>query len=378
MPSVFFISLMAGSAWGGSEELWYRSALLALRKGWKVGCAVYHWPAKEARMKQLEDAGARIIWLPNKGRSKRNLLERVQNKLSKKKLKAMIPSLPFGDYDISVVNCGAFEITTPEWRDAWRYMERLVLLVHNYREGEVFGGAKGEAIRNWTGHAERNLFASRRIPEVLKIHSGIDVPRSEVLLNPITFAPPKEAMPYPELHPGYRFVMLAALDSGRKAQDRLIAALSSDKWKARNWTLHLYGEGPDRPALAAQIAKEEMVARIFLEGHTANVRGVLESAHLLLQMTHIDAMPLSVVEAMALARPVVVSRIGDMPYWLEEGRNGWISEDASVASIDAALEKAWSKRGEWALVGHNAFQTFQARFPASVEEVFLRQLFVFA
>ena len=57
MPSVFFISLMAGSPWGGSEELWYRTALLATQKGWKVGCAVYHWKEKESKMDLLQQAG---------------------------------------------------------------------------------------------------------------------------------------------------------------------------------------------------------------------------------------------------------------------------------------------------------------------------------
>ncbi len=376
MPSVFFISLMAGSPWGGSEELWYRSALLAARKGWKVGCAVYHWSAKEAKMKTLEEAGATIYWLPNKGRAKRNLVERLQNKWSKRRLKRLIPQLPFNEYERTVVNCGAFEISTPEWREAYRYLGSFVLLVHNYKEGEVFTGAKAEAIRNWTGKAQHNLFASRRIPEVLQANSQISVPRAGVLLNPITFAPPREAAPYPPEAGSYRMVMLAALDRGRKAQDQLIAALSAEKWKARNWTLHLYGDGPDRATLAAQIAQSGMEQQIFLEGHTSDVRGVLASAHLLLQMTHIDAMPLSVVEAMALARPVLVSRIGDMPYWVEEGVNGWISEDASAASIDAALEEAWSRRDDWATIGQQAFRTFQSRFPVSVEEDFLNQLFV--
>ena len=46
MKSVLFISLMNGAAWGGSEELWFQTALYAANNGYKVGCAFYEWPQK--------------------------------------------------------------------------------------------------------------------------------------------------------------------------------------------------------------------------------------------------------------------------------------------------------------------------------------------
>ena len=41
MSSVFFISLMNGDPWGGSEEAWYHTALYAAANGYKVACAAY-------------------------------------------------------------------------------------------------------------------------------------------------------------------------------------------------------------------------------------------------------------------------------------------------------------------------------------------------
>jgi len=120
--------------------------------------------------------------------------------------------------------------------------------------------------------------------------------------------------------------------------------------------------------------KSRMQQKVFLEGNTNDPKAVLEGSHLLLQLTHIDAMPLSVVEAMALGKPVALSNIGDMPYWISEGENGWISSDASVEQIDATLERAWRQREDWARMGENAFTTFMRKFPESAEENLLQQI----
>ena len=194
-------------------------------------------------------------------------------------------------------------------------------------------------------------------------------------LNPISFQAPFDFTTYPPLQNGnHRFVMLAALEVWRKAQDNLIQALSSGKWKQRNWTLHLYGEGKDKPKLEEQIRRNGLEDKIFLEGNTNNAKSVLQNAHLLLQMTHIDAMPLSVVEALAMGRPVAASKIGDMPYWITEGENGWISDDASIEQIDRTLERAWQKKEQWPQMGKNAFTTFQNKFPVSAEENLLEKI----
>jgi glycosyltransferase involved in cell wall biosynthesis len=375
MPSVFFISLMAGSPWGGSEELWFKTALFSQSRGWKVGCAVYHWSDKEKRMQPLKDGGAEIYYFPNKGRAKRNLLERIQNKISKQKIKKTIAALPVDKYDVVLVNMGAFENTTPAWRTFHRKLDRYIILYHNYKEHEVLKGKKKVAVQNWMSHAQRNLFASRRIMEVLKANSGIEVVNGDVLLNPISFPVPLNSTSYPPLEDGsYQLVMLAALESWRKAQDNLVKALSSDKWKQRNWNLHLYGDGKDKVKLQQLIEKNQLTGKVFLEGHVNEVKAVLQKAHLLLQVTHIDAMPLAVVEAMAIGRPVAVSDIGDMPDWVNEEENGWISRNASVEEIDATLEKAWGQRHRWAEMGESSFSLFQSKYPSSAEEKLLDEI----
>ncbi len=109
MKSIFFISLMNGSPWGGSEELWYRTALYASQRGLNIGCAIYHWQQKEEKIQKLVDGGCKVFWMPNKGRSKKNLRQKIQYKFTKTKIKKHLHALPIKEYDMVVINQGGFE-----------------------------------------------------------------------------------------------------------------------------------------------------------------------------------------------------------------------------------------------------------------------------
>jgi glycosyltransferase involved in cell wall biosynthesis len=375
MRSLFFISLMNGLPWGGSEELWYRSALYAAEKGWKVGCALYHWKEKEEKIQQLASAGCSIYWLPNEGRKKQNLADKLQYKITKYRLQQYIMTLPLKDFEIVVINQGGFEIHTPAWRNYYRHLNRYALLFHNYNKHETWSKPKKQAINNWISQAHINLFASDQIRISLQQQLDISITNSATLINPVTISPPAAVTPYPSTETGdYIFAMFAALETNRKAQDNLITALSALKWKERSWKLLLYGEGRDKPELEKLIRENNLTNKVFIKGHTNNITQEIIAAHIILQITHMDAMPISVVEAMALSRPVIVSNVGDMPVWVKEDINGFNSKDAAMESIDAAMEKAWNHRDSWPEMGKKSFEIFKEKFPVDTEAYFLKQI----
>lgn len=368
---------MNGAAWGGSEELWHEAALYAARKGAKVGCAVYYWEEKKAKMQQLQNAGCSIYYLPNKGQKNKTLAEKIQFKINKKfTLKKFLKRLPVDEYELTVINQGELEITTSVWSNFYKRLPRFVLTFHNYNEQYRFKKSQAGILNTWLRHSALNFFASQRIAAVLERELHITIQHKEILINPITFDTPAEPSAFPPLSEGkYVFVMPAALDVNRKAQDQLIIALSSDKWKRRNWLLYLYGAGKDEALLQQLIIKLELSDKVFLKGHTNNMQGVLAESHLVLHITRMDAMPISVVEAMAMSRPLIVSVVGDMPLWVKEGENGWICSQAMAADIDAVLEKAWNGREQWPLMALASFHIFKNRFPAlPAGALFLQQI----
>jgi glycosyltransferase involved in cell wall biosynthesis len=169
-------------------------------------------------------------------------------------------------------------------------------------------------------------------------------------------------------------IVLCALDIGRKAQDVLIKALSNPAWESRNWQLHLYGEGNDKAMLESLIKELHLENKIFLKGHSNNVKSALLTSHLLVQATHLDGMPISVTEAMAMARPCLVSTVGDMPDWITDGYNGFITEKVNPDALHTVMEKAWNKRNEWKQMGILAQDTFIKKYPQPYEEQFAKLL----
>lgn len=195
------------------------------------------------------------------------------------------------------------------------------------------------------------------------------------LASPLSIEKSLNYTPYPSLKNGkYKVIMLAHLDVNRKAQDNLIKAFANDVWKKRNVILEIYGGGEHFNMLQELITKLNLQEIVFLKGNTNNVAEVLNTAHLVLQITHKDAMPISVIEAMSKSRAVVVSNVGDMPVWIKDNETGWVTPDASIQSIEQGLETAWQNKTQWEQMGKNAFDFFNKNFPSSVEEVFYTTL----
>jgi glycosyltransferase involved in cell wall biosynthesis len=361
---------MNGAPWGGSEELWYRSALALTRSGVKTGCAVYGWKEKEKRLQELEAAGCRAYRLPNRDRSKKGLSRLIDKQKNNSELKRAIQELPLKEYKTVVINQGGFEVVSPPWQKFYEQLDQYVLLFHNYDESQKFSVNEKNILSEWMTRSKANLFAAQKMKEVIETQLNFKISKASVFLNPITFKPPTTETPYPATDSHYIFSVFAALDIKRKAQSKLIWLLSSEKWKERPIILNIYGEGKDKAQLQQLIDKSSLGKRVFLKGHISDVPAAMKETHLVLQLSDIDAMPLSVVEAMAMSRPLVVTRVGDMPLWVRENENGWVS-GTDPGPIDETLENAWQSRARWSEMGKASFRIFRDKFPDSAEQNFI-------
>lgn len=350
---------MNGNAWGGSEELWFYSALWMCKNNYRVGIGCYDWEEKKGRINRLKESGCSIYLLPNK-----------KGLFKKWAIKKELGSIPFKEYDLTVINQGGWEeILHAPFKDLYERLPKYVIINHNYNENADLSFKKKKLLQQWVSGAQMNFGATEKIFKVIESKFKISIDKKATLINPITFYPETQASTYPAFT-NYTcvWVMLAELDVARKAQDILIETLSSAKWKNRNWQLHIYGKGKDKEMLEKLIHEYGLGNKIFLKGFTTNIKQTLENCHLLLQCTLIDAMPLSVVEAMAMARPCVVSNVGDMPVWIKEGVNGFICNDVTGQGVDQAMEICWQQKINWVNIGKNAFNTFIKKYPQPYEE----------
>ena len=365
--SILFISTMNGDPWGGSEEFWFSVAVKMAVSGYSVHCAYYGWPqGKDDKTSRLKDAGCSITLLTNP-----KCASSVFDKLRRRnKVKSEVRQLLSNSFDLVCISQGGFEeVIQQPFRNVLPLLKNFVLVNHNYNENRILNDRRKKRLHDWTHAAALNMADAARVFSALKKITGFEIPNSLVIVNPVTVTVQHSPVAWPSLNQNgnYCWVMMAQLDTNRKAQDVLIKALSTKKWKHRNWELFLYGRGEDNNLLAQLIESSPVKDKLHLMGHTKAVEKILQQSHLLLQITHIDAMPLSVTEAMNMARPCVVSNVGDMPLWINDEINGFITDEVNETGIDEVLEKAWNQRANWQQMGEAAFNTFQKKYPQHYE-----------
>jgi len=369
MQKILFLSVMNGSSWGGSEELWYQAALNTARRGIETAVCCFNGAGKESRVNELKEAGCKLFMLPGKEITKGQLL------IGKIKLNKAVAAVPFEEYDKVIVSQGGWkDVTSGPFKKLYARLKEYVLIYHNYNVNEKFSLKKFSSLKKWADNALKNLGDTPKIFEALENSYSLIIPNQEKLFNPLTFEVPETIASYPEAVEGkYILSVFAALDVERKAQDILIKALSAANWQLRNWELRLYGEGKDRALLQKLIVEQQMQTKILLPGNAVNYKEAINQSHLVLQVTNIDAMPITVMDSLAMAKPLIVSNVGDMPSWIQENTNGWVTKTVSVEAIRQTLELAWEQRNNWSDMGKQSFDIFQRNFPANPVDHFLKQ-----
>ena len=365
MDSVLFISLMNSTAWGGSEEIWYRSALHLAGKNQNVGVCCFNWEGKEEKLQQLQTAGCKLYLLPGKSEAR--------SFWGKYKVNEALYSIPFSDYKKAIVNQGGWkDVAHGPFKKLYEKLPPYILIFHNYDTLEKLQGNKKKSLHNWVQRADKNIGDAGRIFSVIKNTCNLDIPRNDVLFNPVTIQLPGGQTPFTSpAEDQLIFTVLAELDVKRKAQDVLIQVLAAEKWKNRNFRLNIYGNGKDKQILEKLVIDTGLSSKVFLNGFTKEVKEVLTNSHVLLQLTHIDAMPISVTEGLAMSRAVIASDVGDMPLWINEGVNGWIAGKVCVEEIDRVLENAWQNRNKLEEMGKESYRIFRQKYPEHPVEYFL-------
>lgn len=147
--------------------------------------------------------------------------------------------------------------------------------------------------------------------------------------------PPVAGHPAPLTAP---VVVAAGRLTAQKAFDRLIRAFAPVAARHPEWTLRIYGAGPQRPALERLIQRRCLTGRVELMGRTRDLPAVLAGASVFALSSRFEGMPLVILEAFAAGVPVVSFDCPTGPGELiANGRDGLLVPDADVRALTAAL-----------------------------------------
>lgn len=99
--------------------------------------------------------------------------------------------------------------------------------------------------------------------------------------------------------------------------------------------LEIFGDGDWRRQLEQQAARLGVQARFH--GHVTDIRSRVERFDVLVVASRAENLPLSILEAMSSAVPVIATRVGGVPELLDEGRAGVLVEPEDADGLARAI-----------------------------------------
>jgi glycosyltransferase involved in cell wall biosynthesis len=128
----------------------------------------------------------------------------------------------------------------------------------------------------------------------------------------------------------------------------------------------IVGEGVMRGELERLRTELRLEDAVTLTGWLTNAASLaLPTFDIYLQPSLWEAMSISILEAMAAAKPVVSTGVGEAPYLIEHGVSGFLFEPHDVAGMAAAILSLSREVETRRAVGTAAARTVSERFTVS-------------
>ncbi|MDW8398846.1 MAG: glycosyltransferase family 4 protein [Acetobacteraceae bacterium] len=221
--------------------------------------------------------------------------------------------------------------------------------------------ARGERVIAISGYIADLVRARHGLGEerLRVIPRGADLRRFDpALVPPARAAALRAAWGVPE---GAPVLLLPGRLSRWKGQAVLIEAMARVPPPA---VAVLAGEGSLRGELEALVAARGLRGRVLLPGHVEDMPGAYAAAELVLHAsTEPEAFGRTVVEAGAMARPVIASDLGAPRETVLPGRTGWLVPPGDPAALSGAIGQALAEPPERrAAMGRAARERVLARF----------------
>jgi glycosyltransferase involved in cell wall biosynthesis len=100
----------------------------------------------------------------------------------------------------------------------------------------------------------------------------------------------------------------------------------------------LAGDGPQRGALEAESRRLGIAERVVFLGHREDVPALLSCCDLFVLPSLFEGLPVSVLEAMAAARPVIATAIGGTDEAVVHGKTGLLVPPGDSAALATSIQ----------------------------------------
>jgi colanic acid/amylovoran biosynthesis glycosyltransferase len=200
-------------------------------------------------------------------------------------------------------------------------------------------------------------------PKIHVVHCGLERSFHDGLATSVPMAP--------------RFVCVGRLCE-EKGQLLLIAAVARLKAAGIECELVLAGDGPMRVEIEKLLDEHELNSQVRITGWISSdsVRSEILASRALILPTFAEGLPVVLMEAMALRRPVLSTYIAGIPELVISGENGWLFAAGSVEELVEAMAKCLTVTPEdLSRMGDLGYQRVIARHSIETETAKLAGLF---
>lgn len=160
-------------------------------------------------------------------------------------------------------------------------------------------------------------------------------------------------------------VLTVARLSYEKGIDTLLETALLLKARGTRFRWVVVGEGRDRPEIEAVINEHDLADCVRLAGFVPDVWPAMAAADVVCIPSKSEAFPVVMLEAMALGRPIVATRVGGVPEAITHNVDGLLVDPNEPDELACAVRSLLTSPGDAALLGVRARATVCKRFDAA-------------
>ena len=227
-------------------------------------------------------------------------------------------------------------------------------------------GAAAAAVVAISAYGRSQLFRwlpTAAWPRVQVVHCGLDDSYLTLAPTPVPSTP--------------RLVCVGRLCE-QKGQLLLLQALRRVLDEGVDVELVLAGDGDMRADVEREMARLDLTGHVRITGWLggAQVQQEIMAARALVLPSFAEGLPVVLMEAMALGRPVISTYVAGIPELVVDGEHGWLVPAGDVDRLSAAMREALTAAPDHlAVMGHAARARALERHHIDHEAVKLRQIF---
>jgi colanic acid/amylovoran biosynthesis glycosyltransferase len=134
----------------------------------------------------------------------------------------------------------------------------------------------------------------------------------------------------------------------QKGQLLLLEACRNLREKGLDFELTLAGDGEMRSEVERMIQVYDLATNVRITGWISSnqVRNEILASRAMVLPSFAEGLPVVIMEAMALRRPVISTYVAGIPELVINGQNGWLVPAGSVSDLTLAIEKMLSLSDE--------------------------------